>query len=190
MKILAFAGSNSKQSINKKFVTSVSKYYKEADDEVVILDLNDFEMPIFSVDREAETGIPEQAYVFAKQIDWADLILMSLSENNGSYSAAYKNIMDWTSRIKGRKLFADKPILLLGTSDGARGAKSVLEAAEKRMPRDGAELLAVYSLPSFYENFEEGKGVIDPSLRASLEATVRKTKRTMSERLNTTKEQQ
>jgi len=48
MKIIAFAGSNSANSINKKLITSVSKYYKEADDIIEILDLNDYEMPIYS----------------------------------------------------------------------------------------------------------------------------------------------
>jgi chromate reductase len=61
MNILAFAGSNSRQSINRKFVTSVSKYYKEADDTVEILDLNDYAMPIFSVDLEKEEGIRARA---------------------------------------------------------------------------------------------------------------------------------
>ncbi|WP_099367847.1 NADPH-dependent FMN reductase [Sphingobacterium sp. 1.A.4] len=183
MKILAFAGSNSRHSINKKLVTSVSKYYKDSDDQIEILDLNDYEMPIFSVDREKEDGIPELAHEFAAKIDAADLLLISLSENNSSYSAAYKNIMDWVSRIKGRKVFGDKPVFLMGTSDGARGARSVLEAAENRMPRDGAELLDIFSLPTFYENFEEGKGVTDLALRSKLEAMVRKTKRTMKDKL-------
>ncbi|MFZ4262998.1 NADPH-dependent FMN reductase [Sphingobacterium sp. HJSM2_6] len=177
MKILAFAGSNSSRSINKKLVTSVSKYYKESEDVIQILDLNDFEMPIFSIDREEQNGIPEQAHQFAAHIDWADFILVSLSENNSSYAAAYKNLMDWTSRIKGRKLFSQKPVFLMGTSNGKNGAKFVLEAAEQRMPRDGARLLAVFSLPLFYENFEEGKGVINPLYRSQLEAKVRLTKR-------------
>ena len=187
MKILAFAGSNSSRSINKKLVTSVSKYYKETDDIIEILDLNDFEMPIFSIDREERAGIPKEALAFAEKIDWADLILMSLSENNGSYSAAYKNLMDWTSRIKGRKLFGHKPVLLIGTSDGARGARSVLEAAEKRMPFDGAELIDIFSLPEFYVNFEEGKGIITPLYRSQLEAKVRKSKRFMADKLNQNK---
>ncbi|WP_260044586.1 NADPH-dependent FMN reductase [Sphingobacterium hotanense] len=78
MKILAFAGSSSKNSINKKFITSVSKYYKETDDIIEILDLNDFEMPLFSVDREQEIGSPDAAQAFAAKIDWADLILIFL----------------------------------------------------------------------------------------------------------------
>ncbi len=183
MKILAFAASNSSTSINKKFVTSVSKYYKEADDNIEILDLNDYEMPLYSNDREIINGIPKEAFRFAEKIDRADFILISFAEHNGNYAAAYKNIVDWTSRIKGRKVYNGKPIFLLATSDGARGGQSVLDIAIHRLPRDGAEILESFSLPQFNKNFEDGKGVIDPVLRSQLEAKVRKTKREMSKRV-------
>ena len=183
MKILAFGASNSSTSINKKLVTSVSKYYKELDDEKVILDLNDYEMPIYSIDREKESGIPANAIAFAEQIDWADLILISFAENNGNYTAAYKNIIDWVSRIKGRKIFNNKPLFILATSPGARGGQSVLDIAAARIPFDGGEVLETFSLPQFQENFEDGKGVTNPLYRSQLEAKVRKTKRMMASKL-------
>ena len=183
MKILAFGASNSSTSINKKLVTSVSKYYKELDDQKIIIDLNDFEMPIYSIDREKKDGIPEQALAFAEKIDWADLILISFAENNGNYSAAYKNIIDWVSRIQGRKIFNNKPLFLLATSPGARGGQSVLDIATARIPFDGGEVVETFSLPQFYENFEDGKGVTNSLYRSQLEAKVRKTKRAMASKL-------
>lgn len=177
MKILAFAGSNSTQSINKKFVTSVSRYYKEADDSIEVLDLNDYEVPLFSVDREKADGIPALVHAFAKKIDEADFLLLSLAENNGNYNAAYKSLTDWVSRIPGRKIFNGKPLFLLATSPGKRGGQSVLDIATARLPFDGAEILETFSLPEFYLNFEEGKGLINMLLRSQLEAKVRKTKR-------------
>ena len=77
MKIVAFAGSNSRFSINKQLVTWTASRFPN--DVVTILDLNDFEMPIYSIDRENENGIPQQALNFAKAIDAADLLLMSLA---------------------------------------------------------------------------------------------------------------
>ena len=184
MKILAFGASNSSKSINKKFVTSVCKYYKEKEDIIEILDLNDYELPLYSIDLEQKEGIPQKALDFAAKIDWADLIIISHAENNGSYSAAYKNIYDWVSRIKGRKVFNGKPLFALATSPGPRGGQSVLEAALDRAPRDGAEILESFSLPEFNKNFEDGKGVTLPLLRSQLESKVRKTKRLMKEKLS------
>lgn len=183
MKILAFGASNSAQSINKKFATSVSTYYKEIDDVKEIIDLNDYSIPVFSVDLEGEIGIPQQAHDFAAKIDSADFIIISFAENNGNYNACYKNIIDWVSRIKGRKIFNGKPVFLLATSPGVRGGQSVLSIAEQRLPYDGAEVLDTFSLPEFNKNFEEGKGVINMLLRSQLEAKVRKTKRTLKEKL-------
>jgi NAD(P)H-dependent FMN reductase len=183
MKILAFAASNSSTSINKQFVTSVAKYYKEKEDFVEIIDLRDYDVPLFSQDLEREIGTPSQATSFAAKIDGADFILISYAEHNGNYCAAYKNITDWTSRIAGRKLFNGKPVFLMATSNGARGGQSVLEIATQRLPRDGAEVLETFSLPEFSKNFEPGKGIINPLLRSQLEAKVRKTKRLMAQKL-------
>lgn len=183
MKILAFGASNSSDSINKKLATSVSKYYKEKEDIVEIIDLNDFEMPLYSKDREQTLGIPEAATRFADKIDAADFLIISFAENNGNYTVAYKNLTDWTSRIKGRKIYNGKPVFLLATSQGARGGQSVLEIATKRVPFDGADVLETFSLPEFNNNFEEGKGIITPLLRSQLEAKVRKTKRLLQEKL-------
>lgn len=183
MKILVFGASNSYDSINKKFVTSVSKYYKELVDQKEILDLNDYDMPIYSKQYEENNGIPQKALDFAQQIDWADLILISFAENNGNYNACYKNIIDWVSRIKGRKIYQDKAVFLLATSPGARGGQSVLQIAIDRMPFDGAEVLETFSLPDFNNKFEDGKGVTDNLFRSQLEAKVRKTKRLMTARL-------
>src|SRR5690606_19977187 len=94
----------------------------------------------------------------------------------------YKNIIDWVSRIKGRKIFNGTPVFLLATSPGARGGQSVLGIAEQRLPYDGAYVLDTFSLPEFNKNFEEGKGVTNMLLRSQLEAKVRKTKRTLKEK--------
>ncbi|HIO27796.1 MAG TPA: NADPH-dependent FMN reductase, partial [Flavobacteriaceae bacterium] len=49
-KILAFAGSNSKNSINKKLLNYVVGRIENY--EVKVLELNDYEFPMFGVDHE------------------------------------------------------------------------------------------------------------------------------------------
>ncbi|MCW4451055.1 NAD(P)H-dependent oxidoreductase [Kaistella sp. BT6-1-3] len=164
MKILAFAGSNSEVSINKKLVTFAASFFP--DDNVEILDLNDFEMPIYKHERELENGIPQLAKDFASKIDGSDLILMSLAEHNSVYSAAFKNVFDWVSRIKDRKHFGDKPIFLMATAPGNGGGKNVIEVFLKRAPFSGANVIAYFSLPNFKERFEEGQGITDEEKKA------------------------
>lgn len=158
MKILAFAASNSRNSINKLLVSHVAKGFSEFETEVI--DLNDYEMPIYGVDYEREKGIPERALAFAGKVDESDLLLISFAEYNGSYTTAFKNVFDWISRIPGRKAFGNKPMFLMATSTGARGGVSVLEAAVKRMPHSGGIVLETFVLPSFTQNFIPGNGVV------------------------------
>ena len=111
---------------------------------VEILDLNDYEMPIFSVDKEKVNGIHPLAQEFYSKLGSADLILISFAEHNGNYSSAFKNILDWTSRINA-KTFQEKPMLLLATSPGTRGGSSVLEIATKRFPFQGGNVKGSFS---------------------------------------------
>ena len=157
MKIIAFAGSPSKKSINKKLAAYAAGLFENA--QVEVLDLNDYEMPLFSVDKEAEIGQHPLAKVFLEKIAAADILVVSLAENNGNYSAAFKNTVDWCSRIN-PKIFQDKPMLLMATSPGARGGASVLEIAKNNFPRFNTEIKAVFSLPSFNDNFDVEKGEI------------------------------
>ncbi|KAF7769912.1 hypothetical protein PCIT_a2836 [Pseudoalteromonas citrea] len=151
MKVLAFAASSSRQSINKQLAMHVASKLENA--EVELLDLNDYEMPIYSSDRENESGIPEQAQRFFAKITEADAVVISFAEHNGTYTAAYKNIFDWASRIN-MKVYQDKPAILLATSPGPGGAKSVLSAATSSAPYFALDVKASISVPSFYDNFD------------------------------------
>ena len=157
-KILAFGASNSSDSINKQLAKYASSLFKNMT--VDLLDLNDYEMPIYSKDLEKKDGFPQLAHDFYKKIDDSDFILISFAENNGNFSTAFKNILDWTSRINS-KTFQEKPMLLLATSPGARGGGTVLDIAVKRMPFQGGIVKGSFSLPSFKENFDEENGVIN-----------------------------
>ena len=69
-KILAFGASSSKKSINKRLAVYVAHRVPNAD--VNVLDLNDYEMPIYSIDRENEDGIPDLAHKFKEQFKNSD----------------------------------------------------------------------------------------------------------------------
>jgi chromate reductase, NAD(P)H dehydrogenase (quinone) len=151
MKLLTFAASSNSKSINKLLASYAASLVENAD--VEILDINDYEMPLFSQDKEALLGQPDAAKKFYKKIGEADAIIISFAEHNGSYTAAYKNLFDWTSRIN-QKLFQNKPMVLLSTSPGPVGAATVLNAAVTSAPYFDGDVKASVSVPSFFENFD------------------------------------
>ena len=162
MKILAFAATSSSKSINKQLVRYAASQLasQHEDTEIEILDINDYELPLFSEDREAELGQPELAKTFLDKIGSSDMVIISFAEHNGSYTVAYKNIFDWASRIN-PKVFQNKAMVLLATSPGPGGASSVLAAATASAPFFDGNVKASLSVPSFYDNFDSEQGLIN-----------------------------
>ncbi len=169
--ILSIGGSTSNKSINKKLADYTALMFKDAT--VQFYDLSQNELPIFSVQLEEVIGMPELVLDFVELMDEADFLVLSLAENNGNLNAGFKNLLDWVSRIPGRKTFNEKPILLMATSPGARGGASVLEIAEKSFKRLGADIKSTFSLPSFNENFDSEKGIVNSVLLAELQTIVK-----------------
>mgnify|MGYP000681098702 FL=1 len=84
MKVLAFAATNSIKSINKALITYAITFLDKH--EVEIIDINDYQMPIYSSDLEIAHGIPNSATDFLDKISAADVLLISFAEHNGSYA--------------------------------------------------------------------------------------------------------
>ncbi|PHR46787.1 MAG: NADPH-dependent FMN reductase [Fluviicola sp.] len=174
MKIVGFAGSNSKKSINKQFVKYTLEQLK--DHEIHLLDLNDFEIPMFGVDREEEKGYPNKVKEFIEIIQSADGLVVSLAEHNGAYTAVFKNLMDWCSRYE-LKFFNKIPMLLLSTSPGGYGGGNSMELGLSRLPKFDANIVANFSLPKFNDNFNNENGIKDDELRANYEAKLQEFKK-------------
>ncbi|OAJ92969.1 NADPH-dependent FMN reductase [Vibrio bivalvicida] len=151
MKIVAFGASTSSTSINKTLATYAANQIERAD--ISVLDLNDYQVPMFSEDVEKAIGQAEGAKAFLADLAAADAIVVSFAEHNGSYPAAYKNLFDWSTRIE-RNVFQEKPVVYLATSPGPGGAQTVLAAATGSAPYFGAQVKASVSVPSFYDNFD------------------------------------
>ena len=151
MKLLAFAGSSSKQSINKKLATYAAGLFENV--EIDVLDLNDYELPLYSVDKEELIGQPPMAKQFYEKIESADILVISVAEHNAGITVAFKNIYDWASRQK-KLVFNNTPLLLMSTSPGGYGGGNALEAAQLSLKRYGGNIKAIFSLPSFNENFD------------------------------------
>jgi NAD(P)H-dependent FMN reductase len=169
VKIIAFAASSSRNSINQKLVRYATSLVNGA--EVEILDLNDYELPLFSEDREKELGQPQLAQNFLAKLAIADALVISFAEHNGTYTAAYKNLFDWCSRIK--KPYQNKPMVMLSTSPGGRGGATVLAQAVASAPHFDGDVRGSLSVPNFYEHFDlEQDNLSDESLDMELAMTM------------------
>ena len=156
--ILAFAGSNSSTSINFKFVSHAVSTIKEH--KVELINLRDFDIPMYSSDLEEKNGIPQSIVKLNEHIQNAEALLISVNEHNGGLSAFFKNCMDWLSR-NDRNFLNGKKLCILSTSPGRGGAKMANDYAVEILPRFGAEIVSHFALASFGHSFSEDKGITD-----------------------------
>ena len=118
---------------------------------------------MFSVDLEKKKGYSNSLVELRDDIKQATGLILSVNEHNGNPSAYFKNVLDWLSRLD-RSFLEGTKILLMATSPGKRGGVGALGVVEQMLPRFGGEITATYSLPSFFETFEPGKGIKDAAM--------------------------
>ncbi len=179
MKVLAIPATNHRNGFNTQLLRYAADVLAEelaadgSEVEVEIVDLNDYELPIYGQDREAESGIPELATALFDKIGAADAVLLSFAEHNGSYTAAWKNVYDWMSRID-QQVYQAKPVAMLAATPGPRAGAGVLASATRSAPFFGAELVGELGIGRFPTCFDADTGrLTDPEIDGRLRQLLR-----------------
>jgi len=137
MKILLFSASTRAASLNRQLIQRAFEIVVRLGHEATLIDLNDFEMPIYSGDWESENGLPDAAEALKTLIAATDALVLSTPEYNGSFPALLKNTLDWCSRagdgLDGRAVYEGKKVIVMAASPGPRGGARVLPAISRQM---------------------------------------------------------
>lgn len=124
-RLLAFAGSNRKESFNRKLLHAAAEAAKAAGAQVTVLELRDFPLPIVDQDLEKESGIPENAMKLKKIFIEHQGFFIASPEYNSSVTPLLKNTIDWVSRPVPNEpplaAYQGKVATLLSASSGALG---------------------------------------------------------------------
>ena len=173
MKILAFAGSVRKGSLNKALLKLACDNVVKKGAEVEVIDLADFDMPLYSGDIEDSKGIPANALKLKDAFDKADAVIISAPEYNFSVSGVLKNAVDWMSRIRPQQPFKHKQILLMSASPSMIGGNRGLWALRVPLEALGAFVYPeMFSLSVAHEAFDNNGVLKDPALSSMLKANV------------------
>lgn len=123
MKILAITGSLRKGSLNRQLAEAASKYLREHQIEMELLDYG--EVPLFNEDIEFPP--PASVADARRKVKEADAVWFFTPEYNHYFSGVLKNLIDWLSRpvseTKGQVLLG-KPAAYSGISMGSGGTAS------------------------------------------------------------------
>ncbi|HMS40536.1 MAG TPA: NAD(P)H-dependent oxidoreductase [Pyrinomonadaceae bacterium] len=159
-KILAFAGSLRKDSLNKKTVKIAAEGARKAGADVTFIDLKDFPVPIYDGDIEASEGLPENIVKLQELMLEHDGFLIASPEYNGGISGAFKNYIDWTSRppgeMKAGACYGGKFAAIMSASPGGLGGIRALPDLRRIIASMGVHVLAEdFALAKAHEAFDE-----------------------------------
>lgn len=178
-KVLLIAGSNSPDSINRKLISHTAGLFKK--NKTMILDLENYPLPIYNIALEKNEGIPENASKIGDIFKEYDAFVFSVAEHNGSVTAFFKNVLDWLSRTQLRRTKKDyrvlenRPVILISTSPLPGGGRNALSHVEFILKVLSGRIIGTLSIPKFRENTEEsaeGIKIKDENLRNKLRELV------------------
>ncbi len=94
------SGSTRKASMNRKLVVAMVHVFKDVGAEVNVMDLGDYDMPIYNGDYEEENGVPDTANKLIADLSACDGVFIATPEYNGCMPPLLKNTIDWTTRVE------------------------------------------------------------------------------------------
>jgi NAD(P)H-dependent FMN reductase len=186
-KILAFAGSARKESWNKKLIKQATKNGTSAGAEVTLIDLADYELPLFNEDIEAE-GVPENAKKLKELFVSHDALLIAAPEYNSSITPLLKNTIDWVSRPDDKHSmlagFQGKTAALMSASPGTWGGMRGLVHLRDILGNIGVTLVpSEVSVSKVHNSFDENGNLTDERTRKRVDSVVQELVQLTKQRL-------
>ena len=172
IRILAFAGSTRRDSLNRRLIGVATSIARASGAEVTLLDLNDYPLPLYDGDLEAQSGVPEAALQLKAVFRSHDALMIASPEYNSSAPPLLKNTLDWVSREwqgeSGLLPYQHKLAAIMAASPGALGGMRMLPHLRQILNTLGVMVLpGQFSLPHADQAFDQS-GLKSPQRLESL----------------------
>lgn len=172
MKILAFAASLRRDSLNRRLLDLAAGIARDAGADVDVAHFREFDMPLYDDDVK-EVAFPPGADEMRRRVEAADGLMIASPEYNYSVPGTLKNAVDWLSRYRPRQPFGGKTGVLLSASPSAVGGIRGLWAL--RIPLEGLGVTLhpdMFALAQADRAFGGDGGLADAALQRRLESLV------------------
>ena len=157
-RILAFAGSARRESLNRKLLAAVVSAVRAAGGEVTLIDLNDYPLPLYHGDLEDQDGMPANAQRLVALIAQHPALLIASPEYNSLITPLLKNTIDWCTRAEPNP-FAGRVAAVVSASPGIFGGVRSAQVARQLLLHLGCHVVpAQCTLPRASEAFDDRRG--------------------------------
>ena len=159
-RVLVFAGSARTGSVNKKLAAAAAAELKRAGASVTLIDLADFDAPVYNGDIEAESGIPQSMQELRELIKSHEGIFISAPEYNACVPPIIINAFSWVSRPQQGDdrlaAFAGRFAAIAAASPGAMGGMRMLPRLRDYLAELGLTVIpGIVSLPGAMDAFDD-----------------------------------
>lgn len=162
-RILVFSGSTRSDSINKKLAAAAAQVLQSHANDVALLDLADFEAPLYNGDDEAANGLPPSISKLKKRFASAQALVIACPEYNGFMPPLLVNTFSWLSRPEDGKpsqAFTGKTAAIMAASPGGLGGVRVMPRLRDSLAELGVTVIPGYvTIKSGFSAFDENGGL-------------------------------
>ncbi len=165
--LLFLAGSIRKESYNRKLAKYAYEYAKELGADAKLIELKDYDMPLYNGDLEEEKGVPENAKKLKKEFADCCGFFIANPEYNSSITPLLKNTLDWISRKSEKDeanliAYTGKVAAMAAASPGALGGLRSLLVLRMMLSNIGVHVMPdQVAVPAAHNVFDEKGDIKD-----------------------------
>ena len=176
-RLLVFSGSLRQESCNHALALIAANGAHAAGAELTVLRLADHPLPVYNQDTEDRDGLPDEARRLKALFREHDGFIIGCPEYNSTFTAAFKNTVDWVSRpeegyppLDG---FKGKVAGLLSCSPGRLGGIKVLPTVRMLLSNIGVMVVPNQAaVPHIHDALADGS-LTDETMQAAVEGVGR-----------------
>jgi chromate reductase len=174
IRVLAFAGSARRESLNRKFLAVAVQVLVDSGADVTVADLNELSLPLYHGDLEEAHGLPANAVKLIGLIASHRGLLVASPEYNSMITPLLKNTIDWCSRAD-ENPFEGRAAAVISASPGPLGGVRSLQMAQQLLLKLGCQIVPGQCyLPNASRGFDERGRLVEPRVQKSVEALMAK----------------
>ncbi|MCZ6853522.1 MAG: NAD(P)H-dependent oxidoreductase [Gammaproteobacteria bacterium] len=177
--LLVFSGSTRTESFNLKLAVQLASMAEQEGATVSLVNLSDFDLPIYNGDLEITQGLPDAAKRLKNLLQENAGFIVTCPEYNGFITPLLINAIDWCTRSEDASVdlsgFSDKTVLIASASPGPGGGNRSNTHLKTMLSGIGAIVIPqTLTVPAAHNAFDDQGRFLDDAMEKRAERLIAK----------------